>query len=130
MYELYFAEEKNIGDIKVLSAEAASLGMDAADFEQAVLSGRYSEKLAEANRYARQELSVTHVPTVWIGETRVLNALMSEEEYGELIDQLLAGDDTDQQENEGSFGCGPDGCNFPGGAEDAAPSGCGPDGCR
>ena len=48
----------------------------------------------------------------------------------ELIDQLLAGDDTDQQENEGGFGCGPDGCNFPGGAEDAAPSGCGPDGCR
>ena len=130
MYELYFAEEKNIGDIKVLSAEAASLGMDAADFEQAVLSGRYSEKLAEANRYARQELGVTHVPTVWIGETRVLNALMSEEEYGELIDQLLAGDDASQQENEGGFGCGPDGCNFPGGAEDAAPSGCGPDGCR
>ena len=106
MYELYFAEEKNIGDIKVLSAEAASLGMDAADFEQAVLSGRYSEKL------------------------RVLNALMSEEEYGELIDQLLAGDDASQQENEGGFGCGPAGCNFPGGAEDAAPSGCGPDGCR
>ena len=131
MYELYFAEEKDIGDIRVLSAEAAALGMDAADFEEAVLSGRYSEKLAQSNRYARQELGVTHVPTVWIGETRVLNALMSEEEYGELIDQLIAGDGADQQENDGSFGCGPDGCRFPGGAqEDTAPSGCGPDGCR
>lgn len=131
MYELYFAEEKDIGDIRVLSAEAAALGMDAADFEEAVLSGRYSEKLARSNRYARQELGVTHVPTVWIGETRVLNALMSEEEYGELIDQLIAGDGADQQENDGSFGCGSDGCRFPGGAqEDTAPSGCGPDGCR
>ena len=131
MYELYFAEEKDIGDIRVLSAEAAALGMDAADFEEAVLSGRYSEKLARSNRYARQELGVTHVPTVWIGETRVLNALMSEEEYGELIDQLIAGDGADQQENDGSFGCGPDGCRFPGGAQqDTAPSGCGPDGCR
>lgn len=128
MYQLYFAEEKNIGDIKVLSAEAAALGMDAADFEQAVLSGRYSERLAEANRYARETLGVTHVPTVWIGETQVLNALMSEEEYGELIDQLLADGDAVQQQTEGSFGCGPDGCNF-GGTDDSA-SGCGPDGCR
>ena len=85
------------------------------------MSGQYSERLAEANRYARETLGVSHVPTVWIGETRVLNALMSEEEYGELIDQLLAEGEAVQQDGDG-FGCGPDGCGFAGG--------CGPDGCR
>lgn len=121
MYELYFGEEKDIGDMKVLRAEAEALGMDGADFENEVLSGKYEARQKEADRYAKEELHVRGVPSIWIGETKVLNALMSAEEYGALIDEIIAGQDAEQAD--GGAVCGPDGCGEP-------VFGCGPDGCK
>lgn len=108
MYQLYFAEEQDIGSMDVLKREAAALGMDPEDFEKALLSGMYEARLAEANRYAREELHVKSVPTVWIGDTQILDPLMSAEDYAQIIDVILEGLDAQQG---GSFtGCGPDGC--------------------
>ena len=51
----------------------------------------------------------------------MLNALMSAEEYGALIDEIIAGQDAEQAD--GGAVCGPDGCGEP-------VFGCGPDGCK
>lgn len=121
MYELYFCEEKNIGDIKVLRSCAQSLGMDGADFEDAVLSGKYEARQKEADRFAKKDLKVHGVPAIWIGETRVSNTLLNAEEYGALIDKIIAGQDAAQ--TEGGDVCGENGCGEPSPA-------CGEDGCH
>lgn len=104
MYRAYFIDELDIGSIEVLSALAAQVGLDAADFRAALESGAYYAQEKAAAERARAELKVAHVPTIFIdGREVTLEKYTAEEMLAILIDGAA--------QSSGSFcGCGPEGC--------------------
>lgn len=66
MYRAYFIDELDIGNPDVLTAQAALLGMDAADFRQALDTGRYTAQEQSACTHAREELGIKGVPTIYV----------------------------------------------------------------
>ena len=105
MYNAYFVEEMDIGDIEVLTKLAEELGMDAAAFKQALENGTYTEKEKAAVAYAKNELKPKGVPTIYInGEKIVASEYTKEEMIRVLSEQMQAGAVS-------GFCCSEDGCN-------------------
>ena len=102
IYRAYFMEELDIGNMEVLSAIAARLGLDAAAFTTALEAGAYSRQEKEAVDYARNVLKPTGVPTIYLDGTKVE---LSEYTTQEMI-RLLQGASV----SEGGFCCGENGC--------------------
>lgn len=74
----FFQKDLDIGDLEVLTAIAGEVGLDAAEFEQALATGEYSEAHRKLLQHAYEEEGVTGVPLFVIG-TRVLPGLQSKE---------------------------------------------------
>lgn len=105
VYRAYFIDEKDIGDMAVLTELAAGLGLEQEDFRAALEAGTYTEALKSAVAYAKNELQIRSVPTIFINGQKISLQTYTKEE---LITILT------QQEGvsaEGGFCCGPDGCN-------------------
>ncbi|SDP73817.1 Predicted dithiol-disulfide isomerase, DsbA family [Actinopolyspora xinjiangensis] len=67
----FFQRDLDIGRIDVLSDLAAELGLNSDEFEQALTDRRYGETHRKALEHARDELGITAVPTVLIGQHRI-----------------------------------------------------------
>lgn len=80
IFKAYFEEERDIGDLQELVSLAAEAGLDAAAFRAALESGQWEAEEREAVRYAKQDLKVQSVPTVFLGEHRLEGGAQSAEE--------------------------------------------------
>ena len=102
MYRAYFMEELDIGDVTVLAAIAARLGLDAHAFTAALEAGTYAQVEKEAVDYSRNVLKPTGVPTIYLDGSKVE---LSEYTTEEMI-RLLQGASGGEQ----GFCCGEHGC--------------------
>ena len=105
MYQAYFVEEQDIGDIEILVSLAERIGLNAVEFKQALEAGSYSTVEKEAVSYSRNVLQVMGVPSIYINGEQIS---MSEYTKEEMISIL-------ENRNQEDFGfgmcCGIDGCN-------------------
>lgn len=85
MYHAYFIDEKDIGDLEVLTELAGSLGLDQNEFKEALTSGTYTEKEKEAVSYSKNELKITCVPTLFINGKRTILQEYTKEELIRLL---------------------------------------------
>ncbi|HXH22260.1 MAG TPA: DsbA family oxidoreductase [Dehalococcoidia bacterium] len=53
LFQAYFEEGRDIGDLEVLRDIAASLGLDAADMVESIVAGRFDERLEEKLEWSR-----------------------------------------------------------------------------
>lgn len=110
VYRAYFIEEEDIGDLEVLCRLAEKAGLDKELFRSALKERRYQKNLDEANRYAREELHVSHVPTIYMNGQELTPEDYSPEAFLRALEDASlsesAADDTPED------GCGPHGCSF------------------
>lgn len=108
VYHAYFTDQRDIGEIEVLVELAGRAGLDQNEFRQTLLDGTYYQAQRNAVAYAKKELKVNHVPTIYIDGKEVgLRDYTKEEMIQILTDSMEApAEDT-------GFGCGPDGCRIP-----------------
>lgn len=85
MYRAYFIDEKDIGDLEVLTDLAGSLGLDPAAFKEALLSGKYTAREKEAVSYSKNVLKVSCVPTLYIDGEKILLEEYTKEECIHLL---------------------------------------------
>lgn len=85
MYRAYFEEELDIGEIPVLAAIAARLGLDAADFTAALETGTYTAAEKEAVAHSRNVLQPSGVPTLFIDGVRTMLEDYTAEELVEIL---------------------------------------------
>ncbi|MCA9420424.1 MAG: DsbA family protein [Nitrospira sp.] len=71
MFTAFFQEERNIGELPVLTQLAEELGFAASDFRHALESGTYREHHRQALRHAQEEMHITAVPTFMKGNARI-----------------------------------------------------------
>lgn len=64
----FFQEDRDIGDPEILIALAAEAGLDAGEARQVLESGAYAERHREALRHAREDMAITSVPTIVVGD--------------------------------------------------------------
>lgn len=103
MYRAYFIEEKDIGDIDVLTDLAKGLGLDGEQFKKALETGRYSEKEKAAVKYAKEELQIKKLPTLIVnGHKSSFHTFTVEEAI-----EILRGE---VDSSDASVGCGVNGC--------------------
>lgn len=107
MYQAYFTEELDIGDVDILVSLAERIGLDGAAF-RAVLEERIFREVHEEALKAAKELEVKSVPTIWIGDLRLTGDLFSKEDFEFYLN--LAEGGTGGDFGGGGFACGPDGC--------------------
>lgn len=84
VYTANFVEGKNIGDQEVLIAIAAKIGLDAQGLSQALNTGRYTPVLLAHDREC-MEKKLEWVPTIYAGETKVLEGALT---YAVFSDKL------------------------------------------
>ncbi|WP_128659009.1 DsbA family oxidoreductase [Paenibacillus sp. 598K] len=89
LYKAFFQEEKNIGDLDVLAALAAEVGLDGVAFKAALETRKYKDVHQQALKHAYQEAQITGVPTFIIGEER-LSGAASKEVFEQVLDQEIA----------------------------------------
>lgn len=85
VYRAYFIDEKDIGDLEVLSDLAAQSGLDREDFQRALLDGIYGDEEKEAVRHSREELKVKVVPTIYINGKQIALETYTKEEMTGII---------------------------------------------
>ncbi len=86
--EAFFVEGRDIGDIGVLAALAGAVGLDAAEFREALRTRKYREAHRRALRHAYEEAGVTGVPLFVIGD-RVLTGLQDRETLEAVIEEQM-----------------------------------------
>lgn len=109
MYTAYFTDEKDIGDMEVLVQIAGLAGLDPRDFRKALEEGVYTLVQKEAVRYAKNDLDVHSVPTIFVGNTRINGAVYTKQEFEGIINAALEMQDA---QNIHGMSCGEDGCHF------------------
>jgi predicted DsbA family dithiol-disulfide isomerase len=77
IFRAFFVMQRDIGRPEVLTGVAAELGLDSDDFRAALDSGRYAQAHQQALRRAR-ELEITTVPTLLVGEQRLVGVPTAE----------------------------------------------------
>lgn len=92
----FFQEDRDIGDRDVLLQIAAEVGLDPGKARQALDSGAYAERHREAQRHAREDMGITSVPTIVVGQ-RVFRGVPPLEDLRRAIDQLECRPDVDPQ---------------------------------
>jgi predicted DsbA family dithiol-disulfide isomerase len=73
MYQAYFQDGQNIGEIEVVLDIAQQVGLDAAVVREHVQAGTYSERLKTAQQEAHT-LGVSGVPTFIVGPAQIVGA--------------------------------------------------------
>jgi predicted DsbA family dithiol-disulfide isomerase len=97
VYNAFFQEDQNIGEINVLAKLAAEVGLDEQDFTTALETGKYEKIQQKALKHAYDEAEITAVPTFVIGEERIAGAV-SKEIFEQAIDKAY------DKEKSSSFG--------------------------
>lgn len=107
MFTAFFQDEKDIGDLDVLTQLAEEVGLNPVEFRKALETRKYKDIHLEALRHAYEEANIQAVPTFIIGD-RKLPGLYSKESLEQVIEQELA----KQNPSVESAGlvCGIDGC--------------------
>ncbi|WP_424766519.1 DsbA family oxidoreductase [Paenibacillus sp. sgz302251] len=108
MFQAFFQEEQNIGEIDVLVTLAGEIGLNEAEFREALVSRKYREAHQEALAHSYNEAQISAVPTIIIGET-VLRGVQSQEAIEQAIKDEQAKQTAAGFDGEGMV-CGPDGC--------------------
>jgi predicted DsbA family dithiol-disulfide isomerase len=85
MFRAFFQEEQNIGNVDVLTKLAGEIGLDEAEFREALASPKYRQAHQAALRHA-EEMGITAVPTFIIGN-RVLTGVQSREALENAIEE-------------------------------------------
>jgi predicted DsbA family dithiol-disulfide isomerase len=86
MFTAFFQEEKNIGDIDVLTRLAGELGLKEDEFKEALVARKYKDVHQQALAHAYQEAQISAVPTFIIGD-RVLQGLYDKESLEQVIEE-------------------------------------------
>lgn len=84
-YKAYFYEEQDIGEIPVLADLAEKLGLNRAEFTEALEQGTYTRQEQEAAAYARRELKITGVPTIYLDGKKITLNDYTVEEMADLL---------------------------------------------
>lgn len=84
----FFQEDRDIGDRDVLVELAADAGLDPDQARQALDSGAYAERHRQALRHAREDMAITAVPTIVIGN-KVFRGTPPLQALRLALDQLL-----------------------------------------
>lgn len=87
MHDAMFADQRNLG-IDALKAKAATLGLDAARFDECLASGRHAARV-QADLAEGQQVGANGTPTFFING-RYLSGAQPFEAFKELIDDELA----------------------------------------
>jgi predicted DsbA family dithiol-disulfide isomerase len=105
--QAFFQEEKDIGNIDVLTNLAGEIGLDSQEFRDILETRKYKEVHQKALQHAFNEVDIQAVPTFVIGET-VVRGVRSKE----VLEQIINDETSKQKKDIGSEGlvCGPDGC--------------------
>lgn len=106
VFHTFYVEEKDIGEINVIKAVLAELGLDAAGFDPVVAEGRYLPQLDQDKAFAKGR-DVSSIPTFIIGSQR-LTGIHTVEEFKEAI----ANAESEIAEEQMGMHCGEDGCEF------------------
>jgi predicted DsbA family dithiol-disulfide isomerase len=88
IFTAFFQEEKDIGDIRVLTELAAEIGLDPEEFRIALETGTYKDVHQRALRHAYHEARITVVPTIMIGD-QVVQGIRSRETLEKIINEEL-----------------------------------------
>ncbi|MCM2506048.1 DsbA family oxidoreductase [Aureimonas altamirensis] len=99
----FFQEDRDIGDPDVLVELAADAGLDRGEARQALEHGTYAERHQEALRHAREDMEITSVPTIVVGD-RVFRGTPPIEELKAAIDRLETGAGDDGRSNPDNTG--------------------------
>lgn len=89
MYRAYFVDELDIGDLNVLADIAEKVGLNREEYIKALEDGRYSEKLKASNHYAKEELNVWSIPTLFIDGELVQFEEYTKEEAIEILKKYM-----------------------------------------
>jgi predicted DsbA family dithiol-disulfide isomerase len=107
IFRAFFQEEQDIGDIEVLTTLAGEIGLDEKEYREALETRKYKEAHQKALDHAYNEAKITGVPTLIIGEQKVVG-LRSKEALEQIIEEELK-KQTKDVPIEGMV-CGIDGC--------------------
>lgn len=86
VFEAFFVEGQDIGDIGVLAKLAGEVGLDQKEFEEALRSRKYREVHRQALRHAYEEAGVTGVP-MFVIDGQVLTGLHDKETLEDVIEK-------------------------------------------
>lgn len=86
--QAFFQEDRDIGDPDVLVELGGDAGLDPDQAQRALESGTYTERHREALRHARDDMAITSVPTIVIGN-QVFRGTPPSQELKAAIDQLV-----------------------------------------
>lgn len=67
VFKAFFQEDRDIGDIEVLVDIAAEVGLNPVEARSALINGTYVEQHKDARRHAEEEMKITVVPTIVVG---------------------------------------------------------------
>lgn len=84
MFRAFFQEEKDIGNIDVLTELAGEIGLNQTDYRNVLETRKYKDLHQKALHHAYQEVNIQAVPTFIIGET-VLSGVRSKETLEQVI---------------------------------------------
>lgn len=99
----FFQEDRNIGDPDVLVALAADAGLDPDEARQVLEDGTYAERHREALRHAREDMAITSVPTIVVGD-KVFRGTPPVDELKAAIDRLESEAVTDDRPHPNNTG--------------------------
>ncbi len=85
IYRAYFIDEKDIGDVEVLTELAESLGLNGAEYKEALVKGTFSQREKEAVDYTRNVLKPEGVPTIYINGKRIVLETYTKEEMLQIL---------------------------------------------
>lgn len=88
IFKAFFQEEKNIGELSVLSEIARQIGLDVQEFKETLEKRSYKQVQEEALKHAYEEANINAVPTFKIGNT-VIAGMVTKEEFERVIDAEL-----------------------------------------
>ncbi|MFP3791965.1 DsbA family oxidoreductase [Bacillus subtilis] len=74
VFQAFFQEGQNIGDIDILTKLAEEVGLDGASFKSALETRTYQDVQRQALKHAYEEADITAVPTFIIGDTVIPGA--------------------------------------------------------
>jgi predicted DsbA family dithiol-disulfide isomerase len=85
IYRAYFIDEKDIGDMEVLTELAEKIGLNRAEYKEVLVKGTFSRMEKEAVDYARNVLKPEGVPTVYINGNKITLETYTKEEMLQIL---------------------------------------------
>lgn len=86
VFRAFYQEEQNIGEIDILTKLAGEVGLDEAEFREALVNRKYKDEQHKALIHAYEEAAITSVPTFIIGDEKV-QGFNSKETFEQIIAQ-------------------------------------------